>query len=658
VQSAQNPTPPGTPINPPAAPAPPAPPAPPQTVVVTISGAFKSTGSPPTVAGFNDPTNNGVYNGTITYPAGPTLQNGIASGIAINGTSGTLGPLTPGQTTAVTFQGSNGLIETGTATMTPDGNFFYSNLSGNSPGTGGPIRGFIMGGLPVSQAFYAGNLPAQILAFQLQPDGALANGAQAQTIPFLPSNYGGTMPNAVVSPLYVTTNADSPFGAGGTNQPLPKILQASLAINGQGSNQTSALAIATGEFFTFTGPTLPGGPANGSVVAAGPVRGTVMLNATSPAVHIGSGLASVSDENGNSLFGGNTLSGFVVDQNQFPFGGSTYVPATASAGQFGQTTASYAFNQPALTAALPTGVGTNRTSLNEQGFFGGLMSFTGNLSTPGNPYVLAGTTTVTSNVNNNRVAAMFTGFDPFTPAQSNISSMVLQFGNVTPNSNSSRGTFVDNNIYAATDSAENASSINGNQLTLPPNSTSTTPSPSIAMATSGTVQGAADGLFQAAGATPCSCQFLQWGYWTGQLQSTPSQGLMTNRTDRAFINTWVAGQPTVTMPTSGVGTFNGAAIGTVFNNGATYLAAGQFNNTYNFGAHTGTVSISNFDGRNFAGTVTGPGNTYTGSLTGVNLTGNTAGTFFGPNAVETGGNFSVQSTAGPRYLASGIFAGR
>ena len=169
------------------------------------------------------------------------------------------------------------------------------------------------------------------------------------------------------------------------------------------------------------------------------------------------------------------------------------------------------------------------------------MSFTGNPTTPGNPYVLAGTTTVSSTMNNNRVAATFTGSDPFTAVQSQVASMVLQFGDIVSNTNSSRGTYVDNNIYAATDSPITASNINGNPLALPPNSTSTTPSPSLGMVTSATVPGAADALFQAAGATPCACQYLQWGYWTGQVQSTTSQGLGVNRTDRAYINTWWPG---------------------------------------------------------------------------------------------------------------------
>ena len=268
-----------------------------------------------------------------------------------------------------------------------------------------------------------------------------------------------------------------------------------------------------------------------------------------------------------------------------------------------------------------------------------------------------------STASNYRVAATFIGSDPFSAAQSGISALSLAFGalnqNIPAGTNTSRGTYINNNIYAATDSPITASSINGNALPLPPNSTSAAPSPSIAMVTSGTVPGAINGILPN-GVTPCTCQYLQWGYWTGQVVSTTTQGLGINRTDRAYINTWLAGTPTVTMPTTGVGTYNGAAVGTVFNNGASYVAAGGFNQTYNFGSRTGTVNISNFDGANYAAAVSGTGNAYAGSLTGTpNRSGTVVGTFFPVAlAAETGGGFNIQSTAGAKYLASGVFAGR
>ena len=131
---------------------------------------------------------------------------------------------------------------------------------------------------------------------------------------------------------------------------------------------------------------------------------------------------------------------------------------------------------------------------------------------------------------------------------------------------------------------------------------------------------------------------------------------------RAFINTWVAGMPTINMPTSGVGTYNGAAVGTVYNGGASYLAAARFNQTYNFGAHAGTINITNFDNANYVAHLSGSGSAFAGPLTGPpDRNGAVVGSFYGPSANETGGSFNIsnrQSAPALKYLASGIFAGR
>jgi hypothetical protein len=98
----------------------------------------------------------------------------------------------------------------------------------------------------------------------------------------------------------------------------------------------------------------------------------------------------------------------------------------------------------------------------------------------------------------------------------------------------------------------------------------------------------------------------------------------------------------------------------VVNNGATYQAAGTFNQIYNFGSHTGVINIGNFDSANYTFGVTGGGSNFAGSLTTSppNRTGSVSGSFTGPGAVQTGGSFGIQSTAGTSYTVSGSFAGR
>jgi trimeric autotransporter adhesin len=194
--------------------------------------------------------------------------------------------------------------------------------------------------------------------------------------------------------------------------------------------------------------------------------------------------------------------------------------------------------------------------------------------------------------------------------------------------------------------------------TYPTPSTVSTGYPTLGLVSSATVPNAANSLFQAAGATMCACQYLQWGYWEANISPTNNGGA-SNTVQSSFINTWVAGTPAVNIPTSGVGNFVGAAIGTVSNNGSNYLAAGSFANTYNFGTNTGTLSINNFDGQNYNGTVSGSSGTYSGSISnGATRNGSVLGQLYGPAAAETGGTFFLHATTGPSYLASGIFAGK
>jgi trimeric autotransporter adhesin len=604
-----------------------------QPFVSYVSGAFQSTATGSTAGFTNQPIEG---SGVIMYPAGATLANGTVAG-TFNGNSLTLGPLTPGEVNGAVST-NNGL--TGTATMTADGNFFYANLSG------GGSTASLFGGVPVNPNFFAPPTTQQFYAFNIQPDVALANGSQAQTIPFLPANFGGTMANAVVSPLYMEVPAGAAVGTFNSTNDRAATMQASLAINGQGASQTSAFLVMTGNIIFSS--------ANSAQEVQGVSRGTVMTNATTQNSIYTGGL-SVPDANGNNLFGGNTISGFVLNQNTDSSGSGATLIQQASACTVGISACSaYSFNQPATATALPSGIGATRSALNETGYFGGITM------AGGTPVALLGTTTIQTDPTSSRIAATFTGTDPFTAAQSGINSLVLQFGSLPSQGQSSRSrsTFIDNNNFAALENPYVASTLNGQALPTINSSTGSNYAPSLAMVTSTTVPNAINAILPA-GVTPCSCQYLQWGYWTGTVPQTNASFTAVSRYDIGFTSTWIAGQPTVTMPTSGIGTFTGAAIGTVINNGAGYIAAGGFTNTYNFGANTGTVAISNFDGTNYTGTAAGSGNTYAATLSnGSNRTGSAVGTFYGPAAAETGGAFAIHATSGPSYIASGIFAGK
>src|SRR5712691_3798682 len=171
------------------------------------------------------------------------------------------------------------------------------------------------------------------------------------------------------------------------------------------------------------------------------------------------------------------------------------------------------------------------------------------------------------------------------------------------------------------------------------------------------------------GVSFCQCQYLQWGYRGGDRLTGNSSNDLISPIDHGPITFWVVGVATpvgdlsTLASQSATGTYTGHAIGSVLNNGSSYVAAGGFNGTYNFGPQTGTLTISNFDGKSF-GTGTTPvklplgGANYTYNIAQTGVAGTINGSLYGPKAVETGGNFAVHTTLGPTYIASGIFAGK
>ncbi len=590
---------------------------------ISVAGGFSSTGASETALGFTSP---GVAyaNGTLadgilsaTIPNLGPLQIPLASGFTSFGSSGTASPLGP---------------VSGTSFLSPDQSFFYADLIPvNQPAQ----REFIYGGQAVNSSFYQPTGTTRFFAFAIQPDAALQS-----AIPFIRQQAGGLLASPVVSPLFVAAPANAGFASSGPA--LSKSLQASLAINGQGAQQSSVLVVAVGNAFTATD--------TGQPVLNGQAHGSFRAGSSGAPAAINSSLLTPADGNGNSFYGGNAISGFALNQNSSS--GATLSRLATETNFPSLQTTSYGFTQPGIATPLPVGVGSSQTTQTLSGFFGGTMQpFAGGAS--GTPYVLAGTNSVSTDAANLQIAASFAGQDPLTASTSGISSANLQFGTLTPGATRARQGYIDDNLFAALESPTTASQINGTPLIINGDPTQAS---QIFMVTSGAVPSTA---LLPPGVSFCQCQYLQWGYWGGALETPNAAGTGASRVDVGHINTWVAGQPTslVTLPVAGIGTFSGAAVGSVYNNGASYLAAGGFTNTYNFAAQTGTVAISNYDGRSFSGAVRAGGNgfTYSGSLSGSGLTGSANGTFFGPGAAETGGNFALSSS---NYLTSGIFAGK
>ena len=578
---------------------PPPPPPPPK----TMSGGFASTNGHATRDGFTQPqtpySGGTLANGVFTVAiGGGTVQIPLAAGFQNFGPAGTASPL--------------GAV-TGTSFLAPDGSFFYADMK---PVDLPSEREFIYGGEPVAQSFYAPTGAPRFFAFNLASDSALQS-----VIPFIRQQTGGLLADPSISPLYIAAPANASFAGPifNTGVPFARTLQASLAISGQGANQSSVLVLFVGNpLATSPFPSMQG-----------QIAGSYMPNGSSLPVGFSGFVSSPADGNGVSFYGGSTLSGFVL--------AGTAGEQTAGSGPI----TSYNFEEPATAATLPAGFSGAQTTQTLSGYFGGIMT-----RETGSPfsYAVTGTSSVSTDATNLRIAATFNGADPFTSGSSGVSSMSLQFGGLTGGTALGQA-YIDDSIYAALQNPSASSQVNGNSAS----------GSSIWMLTSDVVPSTA---LLPAGASFCQCQYLKWGYWGGALATPWGE---TERLDVAHINTWVAGQPSVQVPTSGTGTFTGALVGTVNNNGAIYLAAGGLAATYNFGSQTGSFGVNNFDGHSFTAAIPEgnlSGSSYRFAFTAGGVAGNVNGSFYGPMAAETGGNFAFHTLSGLPYLASGIFAAK
>ena len=591
------------------------------------AGAVKSGGS-----GFIAPDQSSSSN--IPFNGG-VLSNGFFNGTAGGQTYSF--PLATGTTTFSSAGSSPSGPLTGTSFLSNDGAFFYANVTAaNGKAT------FVSGGQAVPSSVLAATGKTRIFAFSL-------SGAPApSSIPFALNDEPIT--NPALTPLYLVAPASSAIGSTSTAS-TARELQATVAFSGQGSAQTSTAVVQGGVVTTLQ---------NGAPFISGAVRGveasgSELETMTSP-------VSSVVDANGNSLYGTNTITGFTLDQTKYLKVSDTSFIRTApdpvqpqasetegvALAQFPET---YGFAQPAVATTLPAGVGTNRTTQTLTGFFGGTMTTTATTT----PYAITGAASIATDSTANTLTAAFTS-DPLTSSKTGgITSVKINFGG-------QNSVFIDDNIFGAFEDKDTPQQINGQQLVV---GGDTSQASQLYLVSSSTA--ALPTSLLPPGVSYCQCQYLQWGYWGGDLLTGNATNDLISRIDHGHINFWVAGVPTsagdlTTLANqSAVGTYTGHAIGSVFNAGSNYVAVGGFNGVYNFGTQIGTLTVSNFD-NNPTLSVTGSapltGGKYTLSLTQPGVTGSITGGFFGPKAAETGGNFAFQRTVGSTYIASGIFAGK
>jgi hypothetical protein len=614
----------------------------PQQVTVTTTG--------PTVTGYA-----GVRKtSTVAVPdQASSLNVPFGSGALSNGTfSATVGgsllsfPLATG-TSTFTAAGASPGDPVSKSFLSSDGAFFFAEL--NAAGQTFTVSG----GLAVPASVLAPTGQARIFAFDL----SLAPGPSG--IPFSLNDESISVPKSSLTPAYLVAPASTAIGDT-SNGNGARELHATVAFSGQGSAQSSTAVVQGGIVTTLQ--------SSGAPFIRGAVRGVESLG-TSDSETVTSSVSSVVDKNGNSLYGSNAITGFTLDQTKYANVSATSLVAAAPVAVQPQASETegvalapfpetYGFAQPAVATGLPAGVGASRTTripaLNPlTGYFGGMMTTTATAT----PYAITGTAIFGTDSVANTVNATFTS-DPLTSsATGGVTSIVMKFGG-------QNSVFIDDNIFGAFEDNNTPQQINGKQLTVGGDTGAASQLYLVSSAT-----GALPTSLLPSGVSFCQCQFTQWGYWGGDLLTGNPTNDLVSRVDHGHINFWVAGVPTTAgdlttlASQSAVGTYTGAAIGSVFNGSANYVAAGGFAGTYNFGPQTGTLTISNFDGKSFSTGATPAklpltGANYTVTVAQTGLAGTISGSFFGPKAAETGGNFAVHTTLGPTYIASGIFAGK
>ncbi|MEM6847587.1 MAG: hypothetical protein AAF580_05850 [Pseudomonadota bacterium] len=473
--------------------------------------------------------------------------------------------------------------------------------------------------------------------------------------PIIASAFGSSLQNAATTDLLIASTGDQ----------APSGVQAALLIDGAGVNQRSVLALNLG-LITETVP----GLGDGSVLAyVGSRRGTYRLSSMQTAVSMegpigavdvnpDASLSSIYGENGETFVLGSGIDNFALAREaefrEFFDDQINGGPLTAA------QTASSNLNVAALASQTPL-TAFDRVTGDFQGYAAGMVENSDGSAAPfrsqrENDFQLQ------TLVAQSAVGGVINVQD--TLDQSDLSAMTVPFGlqrvdGVVVGSTVTE-TYIDDDRYAAIENT-------GLPLSVQPDAELSGINQQVSGVNPGTYVVASTlvpqgQLFTNSGVTPCTCEFLEWGWW-GTQADTVDNGANVRR-DVVHLGTWAAGHqtPTVQLPTSGRAFYDGHVVGNVARTDGgqvrQYVAAGGFRLDYDFTSRNGMTSFD-FDGRRFGGGVSevfsARGNRYTGILAGAGLTGDVSGSFVrGPqnNHQGTIGSFSVLGTD---YGATGTF---
>lgn len=601
---------------------------PPGPVVVSTEGRFLRetpylSFDDTTLAAPRDPANNSTLSSA-------EVSDGRLSVVSTAGPSFDL-PWQPGGLFPVTDGTSTLGPVAGTGYVSGSGNFYFYDLSETSNADN---RLGVFGGdlTPVASLPTSGFTAQQAIAFPgrfpFLPDDATA-------IPVI----AGATPGLILhawSPVLDATAAQS------SNQ-RSVWMQSTVNISGQGGAQSSFMQVNIGTYFTDE-------TKGGNLYTAGSSQAFMRPSAVSHTVRYTSALSSAETDTGTAIYGPAGEYTVFIPEATFTTTGpvTTRTPQAGLEQPFNNLTGfDYYYATPVEPATTPAGLGVQRTTRTMNGYAAALVDAQ-SAGPVFSTYTLLNTAptgvVVSTDAPSNRAQGSFALFNPDNPG----TNSTLQWGSITGASRSTSA-FIDDQNFAMRQSLDIGSTYNGANAAVA----------RIDMTTAGT---APDSDWLPVGVSFCTCQYLTWGYWQGDIRY--DAGPRTGERDRVHLGTWVAGElpNVVDLPISGTATYSGHMIGNVENTYNKYVAAGSFTNQWNFGTREGNFNAS-FDGANYAGTMVGsPAHVnFTGGIGDSNdlsRTGTVNGSFFrSPTdaAAYQAGSFNI---SGPNYKAAGTFAGQ
>lgn len=476
---------------------------------------------------------------------------------------------------------------------------------------------------------------------------------------------------ASVSPLYSAYSSQS-NGAIGSPAPGPQravSMQSTVSIAGQGAGQKSYMGVFIGDYFRDYN--------NDSNFNSGRFQSTYRMGGDQRIGRQVSSESTFDTGGGNSIYGNNAQT--MVFTND---GAGSNITTSGGIIISGNTTRApqASFDQPytnlngtpyivdtvATRTPTPGSVGQTRTNQQLTGFVGGIAEGQSANGTFSAPRQFGGEIALETSASNNRAAATIT----INQWDGTSTSARFQLGGTTGQTHATSA-FIDDRTYAVfdrspTEFATQTTSVTSNGITsggLNVQSRTTMASYNAAPTPE---------FFAAQGVTPCTCDFMTWGWWGGDVKYNAGSSYNPNGRDRLNLATYVAGTVTPVAQLNqmtGSASYSGHLVGNVQNGGNGYVAAGSYTNQWNFGTRTGIATV-NFDGASFGGGITpntigsistsnfqtiSPLAGTTGGLpTGRSLTLNGAFTS-SASTVAAGqmGNFSI---TGPNYQAGGSFA--